>query len=171
MTSLGPVCAENKQMHVVSNAERVHYELGGEGGGVVVVVVVVVAAAAGVVVSFIQVFLSCWGEGWQFSECQNSYRQHRKATRTRDVCSYRDSFFPLAIVQWNALPSSVAYLSPRLTFHPSLNLPFLSCFNPLLTCTILLLFICLQVFSLLFNQCTLPLLTPHASAPSNSHSD
>ena len=64
--------------------------------------------------------------------------------------SYRDSFFPLGIVQWNALPSSVACQASLPLFQAdlssSLNPPFLSCFNPLLTCTILLLFSCLQVF-------------------------
>ena len=61
--------------------------------------------------------------------------------------SYRDSLFPLALIQYHHLsPVRPAYLFSRLTFRPSLNPPFLSCFNPLLTSTILLLSICLQVF-------------------------
>ena len=43
-------------------------------------------------------------------------------------------------------PVGPPYLFSRMTFRPSLNPTFLSCFNTLLAYTICLLFICLQVF-------------------------
>ena len=79
--------------------------------------------------------------------------KNKHTHQTIPYCStncYRDIFPPCnSLVECPPRllsPVSPAYLFSRLTYHPSLNPQFLSCLNLLLTCTILLLFICMQVF-------------------------
>ena len=52
---------------------------------------------------------------------RNTGAQGKARTPSSIPNSYRDSFFPLAIVQWNALPSSVACQASLPLFQADLS--------------------------------------------------